>query len=517
LINDKFVYNIRRTITSEVLTIDELAVKLLPHEKLEAVKTAIVSIVELGSKIKDIKTGLPLINAKYHVFVRSLEGGFVSLYPKKKVFTERHKEYNNAPVYELMNCIRCGQEYIVGSIDQDNEGNDILLPVSDLGRKNEIFMLCNEEHHFVKEDEDEWDSDGNMVEKEILHFYLCPKCGKLYESEAKDVECCQVEKVHLLKINTKNERNLCLQCGRNRAGTLKKMTTGEDASTEILTRTLYQLLPAEKKVIRKNLDSQSDSIYGSIYDVEEISEELELGRKLLMFSDSRQEAAKFAMFLQGRYNEWLWKNLIWSCVNKLSLDEEVSFDRLVGIVQKAAKGYSLFSITDTDDDEKSIVATYLMKEFIEFEPRISLSGLGLIDISFNVDVINEGIFKPFTFMKRGVSIMGMMISIALRFIPTLLNESQKILKAQASRGVDFNDGSFKEKVMQIVSLLVPMFVISYKKAEDLAYAMEARGYIPGKERTKLEVLKYQTKDILSYIFIFIFISLIIIGKIYKVI
>lgn len=402
LINDKFVYNIRRTITSEVLTIDELAVKLLPHEKLEAVKTAIVSIVELGSKIKDVKTGLPLINAKYHVFVRSLEGGFVSLYPKKKVFTERHKEYNNAPVYELMNCIRCGQEYIVGSIDQDNEGNDILIPVSDLGRKNEIFMLCNEEHHFVKEDEDEWDSDGNIVEKEILHFYLCPKCGKLYESEAKGVECCQVEKVHLLKINTKNERNLCLQCGRNRAGTLKKMTTGEDASTEILTRTLYQLLPAEKKVIRKNLDSQSDSIYGSIYDVEEISEELELGRKLLMFSDSRQEAAKFAMFLQGRYNEWLWKNLIWSCVNKLSLDEEVSFDRLVGIVQKAAKGYSLFSITDTDDDEKSIVATYLMKEFIEFEPRISLSGLGLIDISFNVDVINEGIFKHFT--KYGFTI-----------------------------------------------------------------------------------------------------------------
>lgn len=396
LINDKFTYELRKVITSEVLTIDELAKKLLPNDNVDQVKVAIVSLVELGSKIKDIKTGLPLINAKYHVFVRSLEGGFVSLYPQKKVFTERHNEYNGAPVYELMNCIRCGQEYIVGSIDQTNEGDDILLPVSDLGRKNEIFMLCNEEHHFVKEDEDEWDAEGEMAEKEIIHFYLCPKCGKLYPSDAKDVECCQAEKIHLLKINEKNSRNLCLQCGRNRAGTLKKMTTGEDASTEILTRTLYQLLPAEKKSTKKQIDEQTDSIYGSIYDdFEETNEDVELGRKLLMFSDSRQEAAKFAMFLQGRYNEWLWKNLIWSCVNKLDDGEEVSFDRLVNIVQKEAKGYSLFNVTDTDDDEKSLVATHLMKEFIEFEPRISLSGLGLIDISFNVDAIGENIFNQF--------------------------------------------------------------------------------------------------------------------------
>ena len=98
----------------------------------------------------------------------------------------------------------------------------------------------------------------------------------------------------------------------------------------------------------------------------------------------------------------------------------------------------------------------------------------------------EGIFAPFKFMKSQISIFAMMISIALRSIPTLINESQRILKAQASRGVDFNEGKLKEKVNQIISLLVPMFVISYKKAEDLAYAMEARGYIPGRERTKLK-------------------------------
>ena len=129
----------------------------------------------------------------------------------------------------------------------------------------------------------------------------------------------------------------------------------------------------------------------------------------------------------------------------------------------------------------------------------------------------EGIFAPLKFMKSQISIFAMMISIALRSIPTLINESQRILKAQASRGVDFNEGKLKEKVNQIVSLLVPMFVISYKKAEDLAYAMEARGYIPGKERTKLEVLKYKTSDYLVYVFVIILIALIITGKILKVI
>lgn len=129
----------------------------------------------------------------------------------------------------------------------------------------------------------------------------------------------------------------------------------------------------------------------------------------------------------------------------------------------------------------------------------------------------EGIFAPFKFMKSQISIFAMMISIALRSIPTLINESQRILKAQASRGVDFNEGKLKEKINQIISLLVPMFVISYKKAEDLAYAMEARGYIPGRERTKLEQLSYKVSDYLSYIFIIIFIALIVLGKIYKVI
>lgn len=125
----------------------------------------------------------------------------------------------------------------------------------------------------------------------------------------------------------------------------------------------------------------------------------------------------------------------------------------------------------------------------------------------------EWLLYPLTFIKLNVSIFAMMISLALRFIPTLFNETNKILKAQASRGVDFKEGSLKQQVTQIVSLLVPMFVVSYKRAEDLANAMEARGYIPGEKRTRRVVLKFKLSDYISFAITFITLACLIIWKV----
>lgn len=103
--------------------------------------------------------------------------------------------------------------------------------------------------------------------------------------------------------------------------------------------------------------------------------------------------------------------------------------------------------------------------------------------------LNKGLEKLFK-----IPVLAMMMSIAIRFIPTLIKEATRILKAQASRGVDFKEASFKHRTKQIISLLVPMFIISHKRAEELAYAMEARGYVPRKKRTSLFELKLLVKD-----------------------
>lgn len=106
----------------------------------------------------------------------------------------------------------------------------------------------------------------------------------------------------------------------------------------------------------------------------------------------------------------------------------------------------------------------------------------------------EDLLTPFKFLHVPAHEIAMLISIALRFIPDLIDETQRIMKAQESRGVDMKEGSLKEKIMAILSLIVPLFVSAFQRAEDLANAMEARGYMPGEKRTRYKVLKMKGRD-----------------------
>jgi len=112
----------------------------------------------------------------------------------------------------------------------------------------------------------------------------------------------------------------------------------------------------------------------------------------------------------------------------------------------------------------------------------------------------EEVMKPLKKLKVPTNEIAMMIAIALRFIPTLLDEANKIMKAQSSRGVDFTEGTLRQKVTQIISLLIPMFIISFKRADDLANAMEARGYAPGRERSKYVQFKLHLADYVVLLF-----------------
>ncbi len=109
----------------------------------------------------------------------------------------------------------------------------------------------------------------------------------------------------------------------------------------------------------------------------------------------------------------------------------------------------------------------------------------------------EWFMKPLKAIKFPVHEIAMTISLALRFIPTLLEETDRIMKAQASRGVDFQNGKFSEKIRAIISLIVPLFISALQRSEELANAMEARGYDPSAERTKFRVSKWKIGDTIS--------------------
>lgn len=94
--------------------------------------------------------------------------------------------------------------------------------------------------------------------------------------------------------------------------------------------------------------------------------------------------------------------------------------------------------------------------------------------------------------------LAMMMTIALRFIPTLLEETDRIMKAQESRGADFTTGSLKKRVQHMIPLLVPLFISAFRRADDLATAMEARCYRGGENRTRMKELKLKQIDYISY-------------------
>ena len=126
----------------------------------------------------------------------------------------------------------------------------------------------------------------------------------------------------------------------------------------------------------------------------------------------------------------------------------------------------------------------------------------------------EWLLKPLELVKFPSHEVALMVSIALRFIPTIIEETIRIMNAQKSRGVDFDNGSISSKISAILSLIVPLFSVSFERAYELADAMEARGYVPGAERTRYHVLKFRFTD---YLFVLICMALLafsILSRIY---
>ncbi len=126
----------------------------------------------------------------------------------------------------------------------------------------------------------------------------------------------------------------------------------------------------------------------------------------------------------------------------------------------------------------------------------------------------EKMLRPLRIFKVPVHEVAMMMSIALRFIPILLEETDKIMKAQIARGADFESGNLMKRAKALIPLLIPLFISAFRRANDLAMAMEARCYRGGEGRTKMKPLIYEKRDAVAYICLAIYmVGSIAIGRI----
>ena len=132
--------------------------------------------------------------------------------------------------------------------------------------------------------------------------------------------------------------------------------------------------------------------------------------------------------------------------------------------------------------------------------RIMLLIMGTFLMTYTTSPISltDGLERLLNWMKRfhvPVHELAMMMSIALRFIPTLIEETDKIMSAQKARGADFESGSLIQKAKALIPILVPLFISAFRRADELATAMECRCYHGGEGRTRLHVLRYEGRDI----------------------
>lgn len=144
-------------------------------------------------------------------------------------------------------------------------------------------------------------------------------------------------------------------------------------------------------------------------------------------------------------------------------------------------------------------------------------GSSIMTLTTTPNELTDGLEKSLGFLNKvGMPVheVAMMMSIALRFIPILLEETDKIMKAQIARGADFDSGNLIRKAKAMVPLLVPLFIAAFRRANDLAMAMEARCYRGGEGRTKMKPLIYRKRDYLAYgVLIFYLVAAAVIGRI----
>ena len=362
--------------------LSDLASELFPNR--DDAAEGLIDLVNLAVGAKPEPDSLSLLPARYHVFTRALEGAFACLNAAAhegagdnlpRLFLTRREECPHCgnQVVELATCVRCGAAYAVGRLVRTLEGGRLLHfkhltgQPDDPGGERAYFLLAEET---VGLDEDEAVAVGEdleeIAEEEHDPYTLCLTCGAVAPGVGVHPGCtCDPSspKATLLRVDLQGKPELrhCVSCGsRSNSGIVYRFLTGQDAPVSVLATALYQALPSSTEPEMEDLPGE--------------------GRKLLAFSDSRQDAAFFAPYLERTYRQVLRRRLILKTLleDPAGREGRLRLQDLVGRLQRQAEDAGLFTRRQSYDERQRLMATWLMQELIAWDRRISLEGLGLL-------------------------------------------------------------------------------------------------------------------------------------------
>jgi ATP-dependent helicase YprA (DUF1998 family) len=322
---------------------------------------SLAALVAVGSRVRD-ESGTPVLSARYHLFTRATEGAFTCLTEQgPHVALGRRQVCGDCSgaAFEIAACQRCGSVYLTGSVETHG---DKLVLVPQKREGNPLWLLLGDAPAVVDEDERTLDDDAGVAGTES--GFLCAGCGALHLGGASS--CCPGAHVRAVQHVMTRGRTVkeCVTCGA-RGSSVRRFESGQDAAVAVVSTALYQALPADPEYAAKP---------GG-------------GRKLLMFSDSRQRAAFFAPYLANSYGLLQHRRLIWEGLRIASASGEVHVDELVDGVTKAATEAGVFRHMSrpTKSAKDKMTALWVMQELVALDDRQSLEGRGLLRVTLARD------------------------------------------------------------------------------------------------------------------------------------
>lgn len=342
---DRRSTKLRQQITKEPKEVTKLADEIFSDLPKEMRVKALSELVELLIKAKDSSSDAPLLSARYHLFLRSLEGAFLSYSPHKRLFLERHSQDEEEAVFEIALCRECGQHYIVGRLE-----NEVLREaIRDPGHPDFGATFFRPIEDVV----DQSDEEDTVAKRKI--FKLCTECGAMVQNDRShnELRCGHTNTIFVEQQEGAEEREdqvpRCGVCGYRAPDPVREVVHGTDGPHAVIATTLYQKLPKER-------------------------------RKILAFADGRQEAAFFAWYLENSYKDILNRNLILKAVNRLKplSNEGLSLRELATALRDIYRENNVFPPAMGDLELRREAWLSLYREFLTGESRISLESVGLL-------------------------------------------------------------------------------------------------------------------------------------------
>lgn len=397
LIQDKNLYLISKELKSDrIKTFSEVLENLRKY--INILEQELVDFIQLISKAN--KNDRTLFDSKYHTFVRTLDGAFVTIGNNKKMKLTNHKDIDGMRAFEIGLCKYCNQMYLIGK-----EFNGFLYQNSDIDIDENYGDIenTNVNYYLLKEKA----IIDEKLEDQVEECILCSKCGKIYLKNNINAEKCdcgqefliEVYKVCNEKSEVKNNLTTCPCCTRNTtngSGIVSGFHLNKDSATALLSQILYETISENKNEKNNKKNEISINFFGNtnpsntIYNENNEKKEKN-GKQLIAFSDSRQQASFFATFFEYIHNRFLRKRLLWEELLKNN-HESIKLEKLPAKLEKEISDKKLFDTNYTASMDAWIC---IMNELLNIDGNYTAEAIGIFAFELDDNIIND-ILKQIT-------------------------------------------------------------------------------------------------------------------------